>query len=131
VLAAYAHALETGRAREAYDLLSEEAKKSMPFEAFERMANFATKAGVEGKSQFRIHTPLIRMTKAEIIRAGHALGVDFSLTWSCYEPASDGRACGRCDSCALRKKGFVEAGSTDPLLYATYPPSTDNRPSGI
>ncbi len=100
-------------------------------EAFERMANFATKAGVEGKSRFRIHTPLIRMTKAEIIRAGHALGVDFSLTWSCYEPTSDGRACGRCDSCALRKKGFVEAGSTDPLLYATYLPSTDNRPSGI
>ena len=88
-------------------------------EAFERMANLATKAGVEGKSRFKIHTPLIRMTKAEIIRTGRALGVDFSLTWSCYEPTRDGRACGLCDSCALRKKGFVEAGFTDPLPYAT------------
>lgn len=87
-------------------------------EAFERMANLATKAGVEGKSRFRIHTPLIRMTKAEIIKAGHALGVDFSFTWSCYEPAPDGRACGLCDSCLLRKKGFAEAGLTDPLPYA-------------
>jgi 7-cyano-7-deazaguanine synthase len=88
-------------------------------EAFERMANLATKAGVEGKSRLTIHTPLIRMTKAEIIRTGHALGVDFSLTWSCYEPTPDGRACGLCDSCALRKKGFTEAGLTDPLPYAT------------
>ncbi len=86
-------------------------------EAFERMADLATKAGVEGRSRFKIHIPLIRMTKAEIIRAGHALGVDFSLTWSCYEPSSDGRACGLCDSCALRKKGFAEAGLTDPLRY--------------
>jgi 7-cyano-7-deazaguanine synthase len=88
-------------------------------EAFERMANLATKAGVEGKSRLTIHTPLIRMTKAEIVRTGHALGVDFSLTWSCYEPTPDGRACGLCDSCALRKKGFTEAGLTDPLPYAT------------
>ena len=88
-------------------------------EAFEKLANLATKAGVEGKSKFKIHTPLIRMTKAEIIRTGHALGVDFALTWSCYEPAPDGRACGLCDSCLLRKKGFTEGGLTDPLPYAT------------
>jgi len=87
-------------------------------EAFERMANLATKAGVEGKSRFKIHTPLIRTTKSEIIRTGHALGVDFSLTWSCYEPTPDGRACGLCDSCVLRKKGFAEAGLTDPRRYA-------------
>lgn len=86
--------------------------------AFERVANLATKAGVEGRSQFKIHAPLIRMTKSEIIRTGHALGVDFSLTWSCYEPCPDGRACGRCDSCILRTKGFAEAGLTDPLRYA-------------
>jgi 7-cyano-7-deazaguanine synthase len=84
-------------------------------QAFERLADLATKAGVEGKSRFRIHAPLIRMTKAEIIRTGHALGVDFSLTWSCYEPTADGRPCGLCDSCTLRKKGFAEAGLTDPL----------------
>ncbi len=87
-------------------------------EAFERLANLATKAGVEGKSRFKIHTPLIRLTKAEIIKKGHALGVDFGLTWSCYEPAPDGRACGLCDSCLLRKKGFAEARLIDPLLYA-------------
>ncbi|MBI4240748.1 MAG: 7-cyano-7-deazaguanine synthase QueC [Candidatus Rokubacteria bacterium] len=88
-------------------------------DAFERLANLATKAGVEGKSRFKIHTPLIRMTKAEIIRTGHALGVDYALTWSCYEPTPDGRACGLCDSCLLRKKGFAEAGLTDPLPYVT------------
>jgi len=88
-------------------------------DAFERLANLATKAGVEGKSRFAIHTPLIRMTKAEIIRIGHALGVDYALTWSCYEPTPDGRACGLCDSCLLRKKGFAEAGLTDPLPYVT------------
>jgi len=87
-------------------------------QAFERLADLATKAGVEGKSRFRIRAPLIRMTKAEIIRTGHALGVDFSLTWSCYEPTADGRCCGLCDSCTLRKKGFAEAGLTDPLCYA-------------
>ncbi len=88
-------------------------------EAFERLANLATKAGVERKSKFKIHTPLIRMTKAEIIRTGHTLDVDFAATWSCYEPAPDGRACGLCDSCLLRKKGFTEAGLSDPLPYAT------------
>ena len=87
-------------------------------QAFERLADLATKAGVEGKSRFRIHAPLIRMTKAEIIRTGHALGVDFSLTWSCYESTANGRPCGLCDSCTLRKKGFAEAGLTDPLCYA-------------
>ena len=87
-------------------------------DAFQTMANLATKAGVEGKSRFTIHTPLIRMTKAEIIKKGRALGVDFGLTWSCYEPAPDGRACGLCDSCAFRLKGFKEAGLTDPLPYA-------------
>ena len=87
-------------------------------QAFERLADLATKAGVEGKSRFRVHAPLIRMTKAEIIRTGHALGVDFSLTWSCYEPTADGRPCGLCDSCTLRKKGFAEAGLTDPVCYA-------------
>lgn len=86
-------------------------------DAFEAMANLATRAGVEGKSRLRVHTPLIRMTKAEIIRTGHALGVDFALTWSCYDPTSDGRACGLCDSCVLRKKAFAEAGLTDPLAY--------------
>ena len=86
-------------------------------EAFEKLANLATKAGVEGKSRFKIHTPLIRMTKAEIVTQGHALGVDFGLTWSCYEPTTDGRACGGCDSCLLRKKGFAEAGLRDPLPY--------------
>lgn len=85
--------------------------------AFERMANLATKAGVERKGRFKIHTPLIRMTKAEIIRTGVALGVDYSLTHSCYDPASDGAACGRCDSCLLRRKGFREAGISDPTRY--------------
>jgi 7-cyano-7-deazaguanine synthase len=87
-------------------------------EAFERMANLATRAGVEGR-HLTLHTPLIALTKAEIVRRGLALGVDFGLTWSCYDPAPDGRACGRCDSCLLRLKGFAEAGAADPLLYAT------------
>jgi 7-cyano-7-deazaguanine synthase len=85
--------------------------------AFERMANLGTKAGVEGRSNWKIHAPLIRMTKAEIIRRGTALGVDYSLTHSCYDPDPAGRACGRCDSCRLRLKGFAEAGLTDPLEY--------------
>lgn len=84
-------------------------------EAFERMANLATRAGVEGKSRFTIHTPLIRMTKAEIITTGAGLGVDFALTWSCYAPADGTRPCGLCDSCVLRRKGFAEAGLSDPL----------------
>ncbi len=83
-------------------------------EAFEQLANLATKVGVEGTSRFKIHTPLIRMEKAEIIKRGRTFGVDFSLTWSCYEPTPDGRPCGRCDSCLLRKKGFAEAGLVDP-----------------
>ncbi len=85
-------------------------------EAFERMANLATKAGVEGRTQLRIHAPLSQMSKADIIRAGTALGVDYSITSSCYDPQADGRPCGRCDSCALRAKGFAEAGLADPLL---------------
>lgn len=87
-------------------------------EAFERMANLATKAGVEGARRLRIHTPLIRLTKAEIISRGTALGVDFALTWSCYEPQPDGRPCGLCDSCLLRRKGFTEAGLPDPVAGA-------------
>jgi len=87
-------------------------------EAFERMANLATKAGVEGQARFKIHTPLIAMTKAEIIRRGLALGVDYSLTHSCYDPTPQGLACGQCDSCLLRRKGFSEAGAEDPLRYA-------------
>lgn len=88
-------------------------------EAFERMANLGTKAGVEGRMHLKIHTPLIAMTKAEIIKAGTDLGVDYSLTHSCYDPGPDGLACGRCDSCVLRLKGFTEAGIRDPLSYAT------------
>jgi 7-cyano-7-deazaguanine synthase len=87
-------------------------------EAFERMANLATKAGVEGTSRLRIHTPLIRLTKGQIVRRGVELGVDFALTWSCYEPEPDGRACGLCDSCLLRRKGFAEAGLSDPVPAA-------------
>jgi 7-cyano-7-deazaguanine synthase len=87
--------------------------------AFERLAGLATKAGVEGCQRFRIHTPLIALTKAEIIRRGVALQVDYGLTWSCYEPESDGRACGLCDACQLRKKGFSENGLVDPLSYST------------
>ena len=86
--------------------------------AFEEMANLATKAGVEGRSKFKIHTPLIRMTKAEIIKKGLALGLDYSLTWSCYDPTPKGLACALCDSCQLRLKGFKEAGCKDPILYA-------------
>jgi 7-cyano-7-deazaguanine synthase len=86
-------------------------------EAFERMANLATKAGVEGGMRLRIHTPLIAMTKREIIETGLRLGVDYSLTHSCYDPEEGGLACGRCDSCRLRLKGFAEAGSRDPIAY--------------
>jgi len=83
--------------------------------AFERVADLGTRAGVEG-SRFRIHTPLIAMSKAEIIRHGTTLGVDYGLTHSCYDPQPDGRPCGTCDSCVLRAKGFREAGMPDPLL---------------
>jgi len=85
--------------------------------AFERMANLATRAGVEGTFKIHIHTPLIHMTKADIIRKGTTLGVDYSLTHSCYDPNAQGLACGRCDSCLLRKKGFAEAGVADPTIY--------------
>jgi len=84
-------------------------------EAFERMANLGTKAGVEGKTRMKIKTPLIHMTKGEIIRKGIELGVDYSMTHSCYDPSPEGRACGQCDSCLLRKKGFAEAGVHDPI----------------
>ena len=85
--------------------------------AFEALANLATKAGVEGSGTFRVHAPLLRMTKDEIIVRGRALGVDFSLTHSCYDPAAAGRACGRCDSCRLRLAAFARLGLTDPVPY--------------
>jgi 7-cyano-7-deazaguanine synthase len=88
-------------------------------EAFERLAGLATKAGVEGSVRYRIHAPLVHMTKAEIIRAGMEAGVDFSLTHSCYDPSPEGLACGSCDSCILRRQGFAEAGIPDPTRYAT------------
>lgn len=87
--------------------------------AYERMANLATKAGVEGKTCIKIHTPLISMTKGEIIKKGVELGLDYSLTWSCYDPTPQGLACGLCDSCQLRLKGFKEAGFKDPIRYAS------------
>jgi 7-cyano-7-deazaguanine synthase len=86
-------------------------------EAFEKMANLATKAGVEGAQALKIHTPLIAMTKAEIIAKGIDLGVDYSLTSSCYDPSATGEPCGQCDSCLLRQKGFRENGREDPLKY--------------
>ncbi len=86
-------------------------------EAFEKMANLATKAGVEG-NPYKIHTPLIHLTKAETIRQGVALGVDYALTHSCYDPTPEGLSCGECDSCRLRLKGFAEAGLEDPVPYA-------------
>ncbi len=85
-------------------------------EAFEKMANLATKAAVEGKVKLTIHTPLISMTKKEIIETGSKLGVDYALTVSCYDPGADGKPCGMCDSCRLRAKGFKEAGLPDPAL---------------
>jgi 7-cyano-7-deazaguanine synthase len=84
--------------------------------AFENMANLATKAGVEGTSKFHIHTPLSKMNKADIVRAASSLGVDLSLTHSCYDPDDDGAPCGSCDACILRAKGFEEAGMADPVL---------------
>lgn len=86
--------------------------------AFETMANLATRAGVEGTQRLRIHAPLQQLTKAEIIALGQSLGVDYSVTTSCYDPMEDGTACGRCDACQLRVRGFAEAGSTDPIAYA-------------
>ena len=86
-------------------------------QSFQAMANLATKAGVDGDQSITIHTPLISMTKGEIIRKGLALGVDYSLTHSCYDPDKAGNACGRCDSCRIRLKGFQEAGTADPINY--------------
>ena len=89
-------------------------------DAFVTTANLATKAGVEG-DLFRLHTPLVRMTKADIVRAGAALDIDLGLSWSCYDPTPEGFHCGVCDSCRLRQKGFTEAGVADPTLYAVQP----------
>jgi 7-cyano-7-deazaguanine synthase len=87
--------------------------------AYERMANLATRAGVEGRQRLTIHTPLIRLTKAKIIRRGLDLGVDYTLTSSCYDPSPAGEACGQCDACLLRLKGFAENGVPDPIRYRT------------
>jgi 7-cyano-7-deazaguanine synthase len=81
------------------------------------MANLATKATVEGQARMRVHCPLIEMSKGEIIRTGLALGVDYSLTHSCYDPSPEGLACGSCDSCLLRLRGFADAGASDPARY--------------
>ena len=86
-------------------------------EAYERMANLATRAGVEGKQRLKIHTPLIQLTKAQIIRTGLDLGVDYALTSTCYDPSPAGEACGQCDACLLRLKGFAENGIADPAPY--------------
>jgi len=88
--------------------------------AFEKLANLATKAAIESGRSYTIHTPIIEMTKGQIIRTGVQLGVDYSLTHSCYDPDPQGRSCGRCDSCRLRLKGFAEAGLQDPLEYAIH-----------
>lgn len=88
--------------------------------AFEKLANLATAAAVQKKGRFKIHTPIIKMTKAQIIKTGMRLSVDFALTHSCYNPGKNGKPCGRCDSCRLRLKGFAEAGLKDPLKYAEY-----------
>lgn len=86
--------------------------------AFEQMANLATAAGVQGAQRLHIHAPLQHLTKAQIVALGNELGVDYSLTTSCYDPAPDGTACGHCDACQLRLRGFAEAGSRDPIAYA-------------
>ena len=86
-------------------------------EAFQHMADLATKAGVEGRQKLKIHTPLIQLSKAQIIRKGIELGVDYALTLTCYDPSPDGAACGSCDACLLRLKGFAENGMSDPAMY--------------
>ncbi len=91
--------------------------------AFEFMANLATKTGVEGRSKIKIHAPLINLTKAEIIKKGMSLGVDYSMTHSCYDPTPEGLPCSLCDSCLLRKKGFAEVGTTDTIPLPKSPPS--------
>lgn len=102
-------------------------------EAFQRMADLATRAGVEGRQRLAIHAPLIQLRKAQIIERAVDLGVDLGLTWSCYDPAPDGAACGRCDACRLRLKGFNEAGLVDPVRYATTsnPPAPSAPPAPI
>jgi 7-cyano-7-deazaguanine synthase len=92
--------------------------------AYQEMARIATKAGVEGATRLSIHAPLISMTKADIIQLGTSLGVDYAMTVSCYDAGSDGAACGRCDSCVLRRKGFAEASVGDPTRYRTEPGAT-------
>jgi 7-cyano-7-deazaguanine synthase len=87
-------------------------------EAFEKLANVATAAAVEGRATYRVHAPLLRMTKAQIVQTGVKLGVPYALTHSCYDPDSLGRACGRCDSCRLRAQGFRDAGVPDPTVYS-------------
>lgn len=87
-------------------------------EAFEKLANVATAAAVEGRARYRVHAPLLQLTKAQIIQLGMRLGVPYGLTHSCYDPDADGRACGRCDSCRLRAKGFRDAGVPDPTVYS-------------
>jgi 7-cyano-7-deazaguanine synthase len=89
-------------------------------EAFEKMGNLATAAAVQGKGKLQIHTPIIRLTKGQIIQAGTKLGLDYSLTHSCYDPDSEGRACGHCDSCRIRLKGFADAGLSDPVEYVKH-----------
>ena len=88
-------------------------------DAFERLANLATAAACTGAGKFKVHAPLLDMTKGQIIRTGLGLGVDYSLTHSCYDPAGDGAACGRCDACRLRLEGFADTGATDPARYQT------------
>jgi 7-cyano-7-deazaguanine synthase len=83
------------------------------------MANLATRTGVEGTTQLRVHAPLMRMTKREIITMGQSLGVDYAMTTSCYDPAADGAACGHCDACQLRLRGFAQAGVVDPVRYVS------------
>jgi len=92
--------------------------RSEYIKAFEKMANLATAAVIEKKGRYKIHTPIIKMTKAQIIKTGARLGVDYSLTHSCYNPNKNGLSCGRCDSCQLRLKGFKQAGLKDPVKYA-------------
>src|SRR6476646_8767895 len=88
-------------------------------DAFQKMANLATRGGVEGTTPIRIQTPLLHLSKREIVELGRSLGVDYSLTLSCYDPTPDGEACGHCDACTLRLKGFAEAGTADPAPYAS------------
>jgi len=90
--------------------------RSEYIDAFEKMANLATKAGVEGVQRLKIHTPLIKLTKGQIVRTGLDLGVDYGMTSSCYDPGTNGQPCGGCDSCQLRAKGFAELGVADPLV---------------